>query len=103
MKTEIVGNRTTIDVSLVEDAEILDEVVVSALGFTQKKDQMGSTYSTLTTQDVTRSGETGLINGIAEKAVGVRVSRSNGEPAAGSTIQIRGANFITGSSEPLII
>jgi hypothetical protein len=43
-KSESVGNRTTIDVTLEEDAELLDEVVVSALGFAQKKDQMGSTY-----------------------------------------------------------
>jgi TonB-linked SusC/RagA family outer membrane protein len=102
-KSESVGNRSTIDVTLEEDAELLDEVVVSALGFTQKKDQMGSTYSTVATQDVVRSGETGLINGLAGKAAGVRVARSNGDPGAGSTIQIRGANTITGSSSPLVI
>ncbi|MFN6019920.1 MAG: carboxypeptidase-like regulatory domain-containing protein, partial [Bacteroidota bacterium] len=62
-KSESVGNRSTIDVTLEEDAELLDEVVVSALGFAQKKDQMGSTYATVSTQDVVRSGETGLING----------------------------------------
>ncbi len=102
-KSESVGNRSTIDVTLEEDAELLDEVVVSALGFTQKKDQMGSTFSTVATQDVVRSGETGLINGLAGKAAGVRVARSNGDPGAGSTIQIRGANTITGSSSPLVI
>jgi len=36
-KSEKVGTRTTIDVILEEDAELLDEVVVSALGFAQKK------------------------------------------------------------------
>ena len=96
-KSEKVGTRAIIDVTLEEDAELLDEVVVSALGFAQKKDQMGSTYSTVSTQDVVRSGETGLINGLAGKAAGVRVARSNGDPGAGSAIQIRGANTITGS------
>lgn len=36
-KSEKVGTRTTIDVTLEEDAELLDEVVVSALGFAQKR------------------------------------------------------------------
>jgi TonB-linked SusC/RagA family outer membrane protein len=100
---EVVGNRTVIDVSLEEDAEVLDEVVVSALGFAQKKDQMGATYSSVSSQDVVRSGETGVINGLGGKAAGVRIARSNGDPGAGSVIQIRGANTITGSSDPLII
>ncbi len=100
---ETVGARSVIDVTMEEDAEVLEEVVVSALGFAQKKDQMGSTYSTVSSQDVVRSGETGVINGLAGKAAGVRIARSNGDPGAGSTIQIRGANTITGSSDPLII
>ena len=100
---ETVGARNVIDVTLEEDAEVLDEVVVSALGFAQKKDQMGATYSTVNSQDVVRSGETGVINGLGGKAAGVRIARSNGDPGAGSVIQIRGANTITGSSDPLII
>ncbi len=102
-KRETVGARSVIDVEMEEDAEVLEEVVVSALGFAQKKDQMGSTYSTVSSQDVVRSGESGVINGLAGKAAGVRIARSNGDPGAGSTIQIRGANTITGSSDPLII
>lgn len=100
---ETVGNRSVINVTLGEDAEVLGEVVVSALGFAQKKDEMGATYSTVGSQDVIRSGESGLINGLAGKASGVRIARSNGDPGAGSVIQIRGANTITGSSDPLII
>lgn len=52
---------------------------------------------------VVQSGEIGVINGLAGKAASVRVARSNGDPGAGSTIQICGANTITGSSNPLVI
>ena len=75
---ETVGARNVIDVTLEEDAEVLDEVVVSALGFAQKKDQMGATYSTVNSQDVVRSGETGVINGLGGKAAGGRIARSCG-------------------------
>ncbi len=98
-----VGSRTTIDLVMEPDVEILDEVVVSALGFEQKRDELGSTASVVNTDDVLRSGETGVINGLAGKAAGVRIIRANGDPGAGSNIQIRGANTIKGDGSPLII
>lgn len=101
--SETVGARSVINVTLAEDVTQLSEVVVSALGFEQNKDKLGSTSAVVKAEDVTRSGETGLLNGMAGKAAGVRIARSNGDPGAGSTIQIRGANTITGSSDPLFI
>ena len=83
--------------------EVLEEVVVTALGFEQKKDEMGATSSIVNTDDVQRSGEVTLLNGLAGKASNVQISRSNGDPGAGTTIRIRGANTISGSSVPLII
>ena len=100
---EQIGNRSVIDVTLAEDVTQLGEVVVSALGFEQNNDELGSTSSVVEADDVVRSGETGVINGLAGKAASVRIARSNGDPGAGSTIQIRGPNTITGSSDPLII
>ena len=98
-----VGSESVINVSLNEDAEILDELVVSALGFTQNRDQMGSTVSKVDPTDMTRSGESNIINSLAAKASNVQISTPNGDPGAGSTIRIRGANTISGSSNPLII
>jgi hypothetical protein len=70
--TVTVGARTTIDLVMETDVEILDEVVVSALGFEVKKDELGSTASVVQSDDVIRSGETGVINGLAGKAAGVQ-------------------------------
>lgn len=98
-----VAGRTNIDIILAEDSEVLEEVIVTALGLEQKKDNMGATVSVVNTEDVVRSGETLLLNGLAGKASNLKIARSNGEPGAGVTIQIRGANTITGSSQPLII
>lgn len=100
---EPIGSRSVINITLQEDVTQLSEIVVSALGFEQNKDKLGSTSAVVNANDVVRSGETGLLNGMAGKAAGVRIARSNGDPGAGSTIQIRGANTITGSSDPLFI
>ncbi len=101
--TELVSGRSTINLRMDEDAELLDEVIVSALGFKVKKDETGSTAAVVRPEDITRSGESTLLNSLGAKASNVQISRSNGDPGAGSTIRIRGANSISGSSNPLII
>jgi TonB-linked SusC/RagA family outer membrane protein len=101
--TENVGNRTTIDITLNEDVQVLEQVVVSALGFKEKKDELGSTASVVNTEDMVRSGESTLLNSLGAKASNVQISRTNGDPGAGTTIRIRGANSISGSSNPLVI
>ena len=97
-----IGNQDSITVSLQLDNE-LEEVVVTALGFAAVRDQQGSTSSVIATDDVIRSAEPTVVNALSGKASGVRITRSNGDPGAGSTIRIRGANTIDGSIQPLII
>ncbi|MEM7105805.1 MAG: SusC/RagA family TonB-linked outer membrane protein [Bacteroidota bacterium] len=101
--TEVVGDRSNINATMSEDVEILDEVVVSALGFKQIRDEMGSTASKVDPDDIRRSGEANFLNSLGAKASNVQISRSNGDPGAGSTIKIRGSNTITGSNNPLVI
>jgi len=98
-----IGNRSTIDVSMEEDLQELSEVVVTALGFKEDRDRLGSTSSIVKQEAIVKSGETGVINGLAGKAAGVQITRSSGDPGAGSYIQIRGQSTITGNLQPLII
>ncbi len=98
-----VGTRSIIDIELKDEEKMLETVVVSALGFTENRDKQGTATARVDPKSVVRSGESGLLQGLAGKASGVRITRSTGDPGAGSNIQIRGANTITGSSQPLII
>ena len=97
-----VAGQSTINISLQLDNE-LEEVVVTALGFAAVRDQQGSTSSVINADDVIRSAEPTVVNALSGKASGVRITKSNGDPGAGSTIRIRGANSIGGSIQPLII
>lgn len=98
-----VKGQLALAIILVEDSQTLDEVVVNALGFSVDKKTLGATYSKVDASQAKRSGETGVINSLSGKASGVKISRSNGDPGAGSSIQIRGANTISGNSQPLIV
>ncbi len=93
----------TLDVTLATDVEVLDEIVITALGFKEKRDKMSSTYSKIDGEKVVQKGENKVIDGIAGKTSGVRISSTSGDPGSGANIQIRGQNTITGSSQPLII
>lgn len=97
------SNKTKINIVLQEDVAELREVIVTAIGTQIFVDESGSTSSIVKSEDVTRSGEAGMINALAGKASGVRIGKSNGDPGSGSSIQIRGANTISGASQPLII
>ena len=98
-----VGEQSSIDLILKEDSQLLNEVVVTSLGFKVSRDEQGSTSSVVNTQAVVRSGEPTLLNTLSGKAAGVQIRRVSGDPGAGATIRIRGANTIFGASDPLFI
>ena len=101
--SEVVNGRSTIDLIMSEASELIDEVIVTALGFEVKKDNTGTTAANVRPEDIGRSGEVNLLNALGGKASSVQIARTNGDPGAGSTIRIRGANSVLGSSNPLII
>ncbi|MDJ1501311.1 SusC/RagA family TonB-linked outer membrane protein [Xanthocytophaga agilis] len=98
-----VGGRTTVNVQMQTDVRQLNEVVVNAIGVETSKDKLGTTVSTVKGNNVVQSGETSLLNGLAGKATGVSITRNGSDPGAGTYIQLRGQNSITGSNQPLIV
>ncbi|WP_235299246.1 SusC/RagA family TonB-linked outer membrane protein [Portibacter marinus] len=99
----IVGQKSNIDVIMSEDAKVLDEVVVTALGLEQDKDNLGYASSNVDGQSIVKSGEPTVLNSLAGKSSGVRITRNSGDPGAGSYIQIRGLSTITRDNQPLIV
>lgn len=81
----------------------LNEVVVSALGFKEQKDELGTSESQVSGDNIAKSGETNLVEGLSAKAAGVNITSTSGDPGAASRIVIRGANTITGNNEPLFV
>ena len=81
----------------------LEEVVLTALGFEPNKDEDISSATLVKSDQIVRSVETGLLQGIAGKTSGLLITQSAGDPGAGAFIQIRGQNTVLGNSSPLII
>ncbi len=92
----------TIDVSLIEDASELEQVVLIGYGTSRKKDLTGS-VSLLTSEDLNQGAITTadqLLNG---RTAGVRVVTSGGEPDATANIRIRGGSSLSANNSPLIV
>ena len=98
-----VGGSVNLVFSLAVDAIGLKAVVVTALGFTGNRDEQGSSSVSVVAADMTRSGESLMGNALAAKASNVIVNAVAGDPGASTSIRVRGANTISGASQPLIV
>ena len=97
-----VGNSNKLDVTLDSD-NLLEEVVLTALGTEKKKDNDLSSTTIVKVDQLQKSGEAGVLQGLSGKTSGVNITRNSGDPGAGAYIQIRGQNTILGDNSPLIV
>ncbi|WP_370089674.1 SusC/RagA family TonB-linked outer membrane protein [Ekhidna sp.] len=98
-----VGNRSVIDVSMGANLTELQEVVVTAIGLTAKKRDLGYSIQEVGGQEVDRANEVNLVASLAGKAAGVQVTSSGGTAGASAQIRIRGNSTIQGSNSPLFV
>lgn len=99
-----VRNQSNITITLSEDMQALDEVVIVGYG-TQKKEVVTGAITTMKAEDVALSPSGNLAAGLAGRLSGVIINTRNGEPGADeSTIRIRGQNsFVDNSNNPLYV
>lgn len=97
-----IGSNRTLRITLKEDSELLDEVVVVGYG-TMKKSDLTGAVSSVSTQDLMRSGRTDAVGAMQGALPGVQIQRSNNKPGGEYNILIRGLNTISGSTSPLIV
>jgi TonB-linked SusC/RagA family outer membrane protein len=97
------GASNTLDVSLKVAAEVLQEVVVTAIGVEKSKKSIGYASQELGGEELVASRETNLVNALSGKVAGVDIVSTSGNPGASANIVIRGRSSITGSNSPLFI
>jgi TonB-linked SusC/RagA family outer membrane protein len=100
--TVVDGQRVTLDFTLGEDVEVLDEVVVIGYGTVKKEDATGSVYA-VTDKSFNRGAIVSPDNLISGKVAGVQVLSNSGEPGGASTIRIRGGTSVNANNEPLYV
>lgn len=95
--------QSTLNIALEEDARMLDEIVVTALGI--KKDRRALSYALgeVKAEDLRTVPTQNLGSSLYGKVAGMRISSTAGGPMGGTKIQLRGINSIAGTNRPLIV
>lgn len=98
-----VGNKTSIDVVLQEDAKVLDDVVVVGYG-TLKRSDIATAVVSLKPEDFNQGGARDPMSLLEGKIAGLQITRTGGsDPNSGVVMQLRGITSFTGSQTPLIV
>ena len=103
-KTQVINvkGKQFVEVTLQEDSQLMDEVVVVGYGTMKKRDLSGA-VAQIKSDDLMKGGAVDVAHGLQGKIAGVQVQQSDGSPGAGVSITVRGANSFTTSSQPLYI
>ncbi|MDR1666675.1 MAG: TonB-dependent receptor [Bacteroidales bacterium] len=97
----IVGDQTTINISLPEDARQLEEVVVVGYGTQKRKELTGAVASV--PKAVLEHPAVSLDRMLGGAVAGVHVTQVSGQPGAGASVRIRGGNSVTAANDPLYV
>jgi TonB-linked SusC/RagA family outer membrane protein len=103
-KSETIGGRKIINVTMTDKANDLDEVVVIGYGQTVKKRDVTGSIASVNSKQIAERQPINLFDALQGQAAGVLIMNDNGEPGAQGSIQIRGTStFITGGNTPLYV
>lgn len=96
------GSGNVVNISLREDTEALDEVVIIGYGTVKKSDLTGSVGS-VQMKDVSKVGVTSADRALQGQIAGVQVNAKTGQPGEGMMIRVRGGNSLAGGNDPLYV
>ena len=92
-----------IAVTLQEDSQALDEVVVVGYGVMRKSDLTGAVASVKAEEALKNNPTSDITSALQGRLAGVSIMSSSGQPGSSSTIRIRGMNSISGDGGPLVV
>ncbi|WP_317197800.1 TonB-dependent receptor plug domain-containing protein [Bacteroides humanifaecis] len=103
MQTQEVSIKPNLKVILKNNAELLDEVIVTAYG-TAKKSAFTGSASVVSSEDIGKIQSSNVANALSGKVSGVQLNNNSGQPGSTKpTIRIRGISSINAGNDPLII
>ena len=100
---EIAWDGKPLNVTLKEDSEMLEEVVITAYGGKQLRSKVTNSIAKVQEGTLTKGSFTNPAKALSGAVSGLRVSQTNGNPGSVPTIVLRGGTNLDGSGSPLVI
>lgn len=98
-----VGGSNVLNIEVVEQNSNLEEVVVTAMGITRRTKALGYSVQQINSDELTKARETNVVNSLAGKLAGVRVTSQSGTLGGSAKIIIRGVSSMSNSSQPIFV
>ena len=102
MATQKVPARENLKITLLENSEVIEEVVVTGYGTVSKGAYAGSAQA-VKAEDIEKKNPSDITKALAGEVSGVQVVTSSGQPGTVASIRIRGIGSISASSAPLYV
>ena len=96
-------DQKVINVVLSPTTQMMDEVVVTALGISREKKSLGYAVTEVSGEDMTRVRDLNVVNSLSGRVSGVVVTQGTFGPGSSSRVIIRGNNSLTGNNQPLYV
>lgn len=93
---------TNVKITMKENSDLLDEVVVVGYG-TQRKSDITGAVGSITEAQMKQSIVTNADQMLQGKVAGVQVTQNSGAPGGATSVRIRGASSLNSSNEPLYV
>ena len=100
---DVVFNGTPLNVVLHEDSELLDEVVVTALGISREKKSLGYAVQDVKADELTRGGGVSLTDALQGKVAGLMINNSATGAGGSTRVILRGNSSLSDNNSPLYV
>lgn len=98
-----ITDQTVVNIKLAEDNNILNELVVTALGIEKKEESLSYSAQKVGGVDLIRSKENNFVNSLAGKVSNVQISRNSSGLGSSSRVLIRGSRSTSKNNQPLYV
>ena len=100
---EVKATKGEMKITMEEDEQVLDEVVVTALGIKRERKALGYGVDEVKGESLTKAKETNVINSLAGRVPGLVVSQTASGPSGSTRVILRGSTEMTGNNQPLYV
>ncbi len=97
-----INGRTTINVTLANDQQTIDEVVVVGYGV-QRAEAVTGSVASISAEEINQVPSGNITQALQGRLPGVEFAQSSSQPGASMQIRIRGTRSISGGNDPLVV
>ncbi len=100
---EVVWSGTPLDVAMNPNAQVLEEVVVTAMGIERKESSLTYATQMIKGEDLMKVQDANFVNSLSGKVSGITITQSAGGAGGTSKILLRGNKSVMGNNDPLVV